>query len=137
MAQRQRDLVIQIDSSSLATLADLLWSEREGLDELLCKVVVGNLVTHAVSPSAGALDGELAAVIERLRLTEVLRAAEVEEVARTSRLPLDITLGRLAEVAPEPWSTVLSDHHAALRALLTDLEGYTELRQLSLHEFLD
>jgi hypothetical protein len=141
MAYRQGQWVTRSHAGSFEALAELLWTEREALDELLCKVVVGELTARAAAQTAAqdAVDDvqrEIASVLERLRLAEVLRAAEVEELARASRLPVDATLARLAEAAPEPWTTVLSDHEVALRTMLRDLESVAELRQLSLREFL-
>jgi hypothetical protein len=144
MAQRRSEWADPTQTGAFEALAELLWTEREALEQLLCKIVVGQLVVHAAANdtsgpddgTSGSTDGEVDDILERLRLTEVLRAAEVEELARASRLPLDVTLARLANVAPEPWTTVLGDHEAALEKLLTDLEGFAELRQLSLREFL-
>jgi hypothetical protein len=145
MAQRRSEWADPTQTRAFAALAELLWTEREALEQLLCKIVVGQLVVHAAAnapanaptnATSGTDDGEVDLILQRLRLTEVLRAAEVEELARASRLPLDVTLGRLAEVAPEPWTTVLGDHEAALEKLLADLEGFAGVRQLSLREFL-
>lgn len=85
--------------------------------------------------------GDLRAAIEDLRLGEILRSAETEELARALGLPADASLAGLAAVAAEPWQTILLDHLVALRRLYTEVTGRAAIAdrrfwQQSLDDFL-
>jgi hypothetical protein len=135
VAQRQQCVATTNPDAGYATLIDLLWSERRTLDELLCKLIVSRLV-HATGSDEDPADPYVCTAIARLRLTEVLRAAEVDALARVTDLPASITLAELADAAPEPWQTLLGDYRAALSTLLSDLASFATLRQVSLADFL-
>jgi hypothetical protein len=121
--------------AGFATLGELLWRERELLDQLVCTLVVAKVMDLVSMRPADAAETEADSAIGRMQLTEVHRAAEVEALARLADLPGGPTLAELAAAAPEPWQTVLADHRAALRMLLTDLESLATW-QRSLADFL-
>jgi hypothetical protein len=121
--------------ADFATLGELLWREREMLDQLVCTLVVAKMMDLVSMRPDHAAETEADSAIGRMQLTEVHRAAEVEELARAADLPGGTTLAELAAAAPEPWQTVLADHRAALRTLLTDLESLATW-QRSLADFL-
>lgn len=108
------------------TLSSLLWNEREAMEHLLYR-----LGTEQLLLDAGQLrwlakaDDDVAEAIERTRLSEVLRAAETEHVAIALGLNPDATLQALVEAAPEHWSLVFSEHRAALRSLVLDVQSAT------------
>jgi hypothetical protein len=109
---------------AFAAVSNVLWSERETLEHLLYKLVAEQLVlTSGATRWLNHADAEVRAALDRLRASEVIRAAEVEALALAIGLPLETSLGELAEAAPEPWSTVLADHRTALRQLVFEIEG--------------
>ena len=127
-----------VSTDSYDALCAVLWSERNLLESLACTVVVGQLVPHARAaarsgrtPTAAELE-----LIEQLQLQEVLRAAVSEAVAEAAGLAAPATLAELATDAPEPWSTILLEHRAALRTLLDDIAALDVAPQLSLVEFV-
>lgn len=119
-----------------AAVCTVLWSERELLEALACSVVVRRLVGRTDDLAASHVDAEQAELLDRLSLQEVLRAAVVEAVDSVTGPGGPRSLYELAATAPEPWSTMLFEHREALRALATELSELTQLRQLSLAEFL-
>jgi hypothetical protein len=125
-------------STGFAAVCAVLWAERDLLGSLARTVVVGRLAgtpsgTGVVLTPRRPVAGQRL-VIERLRLQEVLRASVVD--AAVGPLTAPMTLAELAALAPEPWSTMLMDHRAALCGLVADLDSLAVLSQLSLTEFL-
>lgn len=111
-------------TDAFAAVSSILWSEREALELLLFKLVEEQLVvTSGATRWLSRADGEVRAALDRVRAGEVIRAAEVEALALALGLPLETSLGELAQAAPEPWSTVLADHRTALRQLIFEIEG--------------
>lgn len=111
------------ENSGFPELAGLLWSEREILRNVLFKIVEERLVLSAGEHRWLAhADGELAAELHRLRGGEVMRAAEADAVAIRLNLPAGATLTQLAELAPEPWASILREHRDALRQLSAEVE---------------
>jgi FlgN protein len=109
--------------AELAAVAAMLWTERATLELLLFKVTLEHLVLS--TGSARWLDrvqAEVQAVLRLLRVSEVVRAADAEALARRLHLPADTTLAGLAAAAPEPWPMILTDHRVALRELIVDIE---------------
>lgn len=107
-------------------VASALWQQRESM-QLLAEALAGN--------------GEVRSALDVLRLGEVFRAAEVEELARALGLPADVSLAHLAEFSPEPWRTLLTDHLVALQRLYTEVTAraaVADIRiwQQSLDDFL-
>jgi hypothetical protein len=63
--------------------------------------------------------------MDGLRASEVLRAAEVDALARALDLPPDTTLGELARAVPDPWAALYVDHRGALLSLVAEVESVT------------
>ncbi|MGH8960015.1 MAG: flagellar protein FlgN [Jatrophihabitantaceae bacterium] len=127
--------VITADHADVfAAVAGVLWSERETLDRLLFKLVEEQLVLAAGSTRwLNQADQEVRNAMERLRLGEVIRAAEVSALAESLNLPLETTLAELATIAPEPWPFVLTEHRTALRTLVAEIEAVAAENRRLLH----
>lgn len=112
------------DAQTYGAVSSLLWREREVLENLLYVLTTEKLIVSSGSsrflPRATA---EVEAAAERMRLQEVVRAAEVEELARQLGLPGDTTLGQLAETAEEPWAMLFAEHRTALRDLVLEVQA--------------
>lgn len=119
-------------SAAIGTVSATLWSERETLELLLFTLTVERFVLSGGSARwLNRADADVRAAIERLRTSEVIRAAEVESLAATLGMPVGTSLAELAAGAPEPWPLVLTDHRTALRALVAEVEAVAaENRQL-------
>lgn len=105
-------------SASLGSLNDVLWTLRETLGLIEYGLLVQRLVAEAgetrhLSTAADQLDSACG----RLRRVEIERAASVDLVAGVLVLPDDVSLAQVAEAAPEPWASILTDHVDALREL--------------------
>jgi len=114
------------ETAGIPALTSALWRQRDAL-RLLAASLAGT--------------GDPRAAVEELRLGEVLRSIEAEELARALGLPADSPLADIAAVAPEPWQTILVDHLVTLRRLYTEITGIaavTDQRiwQQSLDDFL-
>lgn len=108
----------------LDAVSALLWTERETLEFLLFKLAEEQLVLASGSTRwMNRADVEVQEAVDRMRTSEVARAAEMEAVAGMLRLPLQATLAELASAAPEPWPLLLTDHRTALRALVLEVEA--------------
>ncbi|MDQ2749940.1 MAG: flagellar protein FlgN [Actinomycetota bacterium] len=108
----------------LDTVSELLWTEREILEFLLFKLTEERLVLASGSTRwYSRADTEVCTAVDRMRTSEVMRAAEMQSVARTLGLSVEATLGELASAAPEPWPLLLTDHRIALRALVLEVEA--------------
>jgi hypothetical protein len=107
----------------LADLASMLWRERELLELLVFKLEEEQLVLAAGRTRWLAHAArEVEAVLDQLRLTEVLRAAEMETAAADLGLGPDPSLSHLAEAAPAPWSDLLAEHREAFRMLTAEVD---------------
>jgi hypothetical protein len=127
MLQMERGAAMSRETAGYSAVSDALWMQRSALEKLLFKLVCEQLVlTSGSSRWLAQADDEIRAALERLRSGEVLRTAEVDELARTLGLPADVSLAELADAAPEPWSTLLTDHRAALRALAFEVQGVAD-----------
>jgi flagellar FlgN protein len=132
-------------ADGFGAVSAVLWDERDTLELLQFKLTEENLVVMSGSTRwLHRADAEVRAALERLRLGEVARAAEAQAMARALGMPLDITLAELADVAPEPWSTLLGEHRSALRGLFFEVEAVAaeNRRQLeagwqAIHESID
>jgi hypothetical protein len=110
-------------TSELGEVASTLWLLRELLDNLLFKLAVTRLVldsghNHWLTNATRELDTAL----HEVHTTEVLRASQTDALARNLGLPSGTTLARLAQAAPQPWTTLLHEHRDALRTQLTNLD---------------
>jgi hypothetical protein len=111
-------------ADAFAAVAALLWDEREALEQLLFKLVEEQLILVSGSTRwLNRADAEVRTAVTSLRASEVLRAAEVDALARRLELPAETTLVELAEKAPEPWPLVLSEHRGALRGLVLEIDA--------------
>lgn len=112
------------DATAFGALTATLWRERESLEMLLFKLVEQRLVlSSGNSRWLHLVDDEIRAAAESLREAELIRAAEFEMLARELDLPADTPLGRLAELAPQPWPMVLDEHRKTLRALALEIQS--------------
>jgi hypothetical protein len=112
---------------SLEDVASILWREREALDLLLFKLEEEQLVLaggrnrwleHATR--------EVELVLDRIRQTELLRAAEVDAAAADLGLPPNPSLLGLAAAAPPPWDDLLREHRRAFLALIAEITALAE-----------
>jgi hypothetical protein len=139
-------MTVRHDTEGLQALTDTLWSERQVVELLLYKLVCAKLLLAADERRfvAMALD-EVERVVAALRETEVRRSMAVAQVAAGWGVPVDdLTLGRLAREAPEPWREIFRDHHEAFGALAREIdEAAEENRRLAsaglgrIHETMD
>jgi FlgN protein len=96
---------------SLTQLSNLLWREREMLEVLLFKLEEEQLLLAAgKSRWIARATHEVEVVLEAIGKAELLRAAEVDAVARELGLPPDTSLRELADKAGDPWADILRDH---------------------------
>jgi FlgN protein len=132
-------------ADGFGAVSAVLWDERDTLELLQFKLTEENLVVTSGSTRwLHRADAEVRAALERLRLGEVARAAEAQAMARALGMPLETTLAELADVAPEPWATLLREHRSALRALFFEIEAVAvenrrrlEAGWQEIHESLD
>ncbi len=132
-------------ADGFGAVSAVLWDERDTLELLQFKLTEENLVlTSGSTRWLHRADAEVRAVLDRLRLGEVARAAETQAMARALGTPPDTTLAELADVAPEPWSTLLGEHRGALRGLFFEVEAvaaenrrHLEAGWQAIHETLD
>ena len=119
-------------ADAFAAVAAVLWNEREALEHVLYALQVEQLVLAAGATRwLNHADDGVRAALERLRTTEVLRAAETDQLTGLARLPFQLSLAELAAVAPEPWGMVLSEHRSALRSLVAEIDSLAiETRRL-------
>lgn len=130
MGEQRRDQVPRAappaahsDGECFTGIAALLWEERELLGQVLFKLVEEHLI--AASGDARWLakaDAELRIALRQVEDSELIRAAELEALARRLGASAETTLRELGEQAPEPWAAMLVEHRDALRALLTEIE---------------
>jgi hypothetical protein len=111
-------------AETFSAVASLLWNEREALELVHFKLVQELLLLQAgESRWLAKADAEVAEAIRRMRVSEVLRAAEMERILTELGLPLTATLAELAAIAPEPWGLVLTEHRTALRSLVAEVQA--------------
>jgi hypothetical protein len=111
----------------LAEVTSILWRERETLELLLFKLEEEQLVLAAGrSRWLGHATREVEIVLDRIRQTELLRAAEVEAVATELGLPPNPSLTKLADSASSPWSDLLREHRKAFLALTAEITALAE-----------
>lgn len=109
---------------ALADLSSILWRERELLELLLFKLEEEQLVLAANrSRWLGHATREVEMVLDQIRHTEVVRAAEVDAVGREYSLGPNPSLVELAEVVEEPWRGLLRQHRAAFLTLSAEIQA--------------
>jgi len=111
----------------LADLASILWREREMLELLLFKLEEEQLVLASGRTRWLAhATREVEVVLEEIRRTEVVRAAEVEAIGAEFGLGPNPSLSRLAEVAPPPWTDLLNQHRKAFLTITAEVSALAE-----------
>jgi hypothetical protein len=112
---------------SLSDLSSILWREREMLELLLFKLEEEQLIlasgrgrwlAHATR--------EVEMVLDQIRRTEVVRAAEVEVLGAQLGLGQAASLSQLADAAPAPWSELLREHRKAFLTLAAEVTALAE-----------
>lgn len=112
---------------SYSDVSSLLWQEREALQFLLFKLVEERLIVSAGETRwLAAANDEIESAVSRLRGIELMRAAEVDNLAAELRLGAGPTLNDLAEHAAEPWAGILTEHREALLTLVLQIEQATD-----------
>jgi hypothetical protein len=108
----------------LADLSSVLWRERETLELLLFKleeeylVLAGNRtrwLSHATR--------EVELVLEQIKRTEVVRAAEVDAVGLELGIGPNASLAQLVEAAPPPWNDLFAQHRRAFLTLSAEIQA--------------
>jgi hypothetical protein len=108
----------------LADLSSMLWREREMLELLLFKLEEEQLVLAANRTRWLAhATREVEMVLEQIRNTEVIRAAEVEAVGVDLGLGVNASLADLANAAPAPWNDMLHQHRTAFLILTAEIQA--------------
>ncbi len=111
----------------LAELSSILWRERDMLELLLFKIEEEQLVLAAGrSRWLAHATREVELVLEQIRLTEVLRAAEVAAVGAALGIGTDPSLAQLADAVDEPWSDLFRQHRKTFRALTAEISALAE-----------
>ena len=112
---------------SYPEISTLLWREREALNLLLFKLVEEQLVVSAGLvrwlPQA---NHEVELALEQVRGAEMLLASELDAAAGEFGPAAQPSLSVLADNAPEPWATVLTEHRDALMQLIAEIGRTTE-----------
>lgn len=108
-------------------LSQVLWRERELLEELLFRLEVEQLV---LASGRNRWLQHAAADVERLldslRRTEVLRATAAGQAAERAGLEASESLRSLAESCDEPWRQILLDHHRAFVGLTDEIAAMAD-----------
>ena len=111
----------------LAEVSGILWKERELMELLLFKLEEEQLVLAAGRTRWLAhATREVEFVMEQIRTTEVLRAAEVDAVAAELELEPGPSLNALAAAAPEPWGELMRGHRDAFLTLTAEIQNLAD-----------
>jgi hypothetical protein len=111
----------------MSDLSSILWREREMLELLLFKLEEEQLILASGKGRWLAhATREVEVVLDQIRRTEVVRAAEVEVLGAQLGLGLDPSLGQLADSAPPPWGDLLREHRKAFLALAAEVNAIAE-----------
>ena len=109
----------------LERLADTLWAERHVVELLLYRLTVAKLMLAADERRFVSLAiGEVEEAVDSLREAELRRETAIAALADVWDMDPDkLTLGDLAERAPEPFASVLADHREGFRKLTEEIEA--------------
>ncbi|MCI2240633.1 flagellar protein FlgN [Paenibacillus sp. TRM 82003] len=111
----------------LAEVSGILWKERELLELLLFKLEEEQLVLASGRTRWLAhATREVEFVMDQIRSTEVLRAAEVDAVAAELEIEAGPSLNALAAAAPEPWGELLRGHRDAFLTLTAEIQALAD-----------
>lgn len=117
--------------AALGGLTALLWDERELLSSLQFKLVEQQLILRSGELLwAADADAEVRSTLRQLQDCEIVRAAELDELAMVYGLAADVTLDELAAHVPEPWPAILRDHHQALSVLTAAVDAVAAQTEL-------
>ncbi len=112
---------------SLSDLSSILWREREMLELLLFKLDEEHLIlASGRSRWLAHATREVEMVLDQIRRTEVMRAAEVEVIGARLGLGSDASLTQLADAAPAPWGDLLREHRKTFLALAAEVTALAE-----------
>lgn len=114
-SQPPRDAAGHVAQEAVQHLSQVLWRERELLDELAYALEVEQLIlasgrTRWLVRSAGSVE----TVLGDLRRTELLRAVAADAVAAAFGFDANPSLRQLATELPEPWTEIFTEHREAL-----------------------
>ncbi len=108
-------------------LSLILWRERELLELLAYKLELEQLVlASGRSHWLAQANREVEDILSTLRETELLRAVAADAAAYDAGLEPNPSLSSLAEVAEEPWKTILVEHRDAFRDMTRDITALAE-----------
>lgn len=111
----------------LNALSEILWRERELLEQLLFRLEVEQLLLvtgRTTRLPMATRDVEL--VLDRIRAAELGRAVEVETAARALGLTGGSSLKELGAAAPEPWAQILGEHRTAFLQLTAEVSDLSK-----------
>jgi hypothetical protein len=111
----------------LETVSRILWKERELLELLLFKLEEEQLVlASGRSRWLPHATREVETVLDEIRKTELLRAAEVDAAAADLGLRPGVSLGALADAAPAPWDELFRSHRQTFLSLAAEISGIAQ-----------
>jgi hypothetical protein len=111
----------------LSDLSSILWREREMMELLLFKLEEEQLLLASGRTRWLAhATREVELVLDQIRQAEVLRAAEVEAVARDYGLASNPSLANLADSVPDPWADMLREHRKVFLSLAAEISALAE-----------
>lgn len=111
----------------LADLSSILWREREMLELLLFKLEEEQLILASGRTRWLAhATREVEMVLDQIRRTEVVRAAEVEFIGAQLGLGQSASLAQLADASPAPWNDLLREHRKAFLTLAAEVTTLAE-----------
>jgi FlgN protein len=106
----------------LAETSSVLWHERELLELLLFKLEEEQLVLASGRTRwLARATREVETVLSEIRKAEVIRAVEVDALAKTLGLPAGASVAQLAAAAPEVWGGLFTDHRRAFLVLTNEI----------------
>jgi hypothetical protein len=105
-------------------LSDILWREREALDDLVFRLEVEQQFlrrgdTRWISRAAA----EVEAAVGSLDHVEDDRLTEASTLARILRLDPQATLRQIGDALGAPWDHIFADHHRALLAGVAEADS--------------
>lgn len=99
----------------MEALSEVLWKQRELMELLVYKLETEQLVlASGRSRWLPQSSRETAAVSDQLQASQLLVATESLKATESLGLAPDASLKDIAELAPEPWGTLLLDHRDAM-----------------------
>ncbi|MFY0407001.1 flagellar protein FlgN [Solicola sp. PLA-1-18] len=112
---------------SMEELSSVLWHERELLDLLVYKLETEQLIlASGRTRHLGRAAREVETVLDEIRAAELSRAVGLAAVVAQLGLPDDPSLRQLVELVPEPWSSILADHHESFTTAMAEITTLAE-----------